>query len=80
MSVKLGLSYEGEKHRLSVFQDKVLRKIFGLRGRKLHSEELHDLYSTPSIIWMITSRLKRWVVHVACMGKNRNAQCFGWEI
>jgi hypothetical protein len=35
MSVKLGLSYEGENHRLRVFQDKVLRKIFGLKREKI---------------------------------------------
>jgi hypothetical protein len=41
--------------------------------RKLHNEELHDLYSAPSIIRMIKSRRMRWVWHVARMGYNRNA-------
>jgi hypothetical protein len=42
-------------------------------GRKLHNEELHDLYSSPSIIRMIKSRRMRWARHVARMGEERNA-------
>jgi hypothetical protein len=38
--------------------------------RKLHNEELHNLYSSPNIIRMITSRRMRWVGHVLCMGAN----------
>jgi hypothetical protein len=41
--------------------------------RKLHNEELHNLYSSPDIIRMIKSRKMRWVGHVACMGAIRNA-------
>jgi hypothetical protein len=41
--------------------------------RKLHNEELHDLYSSPSIIMVIKSRRMRWAGHVARMGENRNA-------
>jgi hypothetical protein len=41
--------------------------------RKLHNEELHDLYSSPSIIRIIKSRRMRWAGHVAQMGKKRNA-------
>jgi hypothetical protein len=41
--------------------------------RKLHNEELHDLYSSPSIIRIIKSRSMRWVKHVARMEENRNA-------
>jgi hypothetical protein len=41
--------------------------------RKLHNEELHNLYSSPSIIRMIKSRRMRWAVHVAPMGEKRNA-------
>jgi hypothetical protein len=41
--------------------------------RKLHNEELHDLYSAPSIIRIIKSRGMRWAVHVACLGEKRNA-------
>jgi hypothetical protein len=58
----------------------VLRKIFGPKRvgvvgdwRKLHNQELHDLYSSPNIITMITSRRMRWAGHAACMGKLRNA-------
>jgi hypothetical protein len=52
-----------EEHRLGVFENKVLRRIFRPKGdevtggwRKLHNEELHDLYSSPSIIRIIKSR------------------------
>jgi hypothetical protein len=58
----------------------VLRRIFGPKRdevtegrRKLHNEELHNLYSSPSIIRMIKSRMMRWAVHVARMGDKRNA-------
>jgi hypothetical protein len=44
-----------------------------LGWRKLHNEELHNLYSSPSIIRMIKSRRIRWAGHVARMGVNRNA-------
>jgi hypothetical protein len=57
----------------------VLRRIFGPkrdgvtgRWRKLHNEELHNLYSSPSIIRIIKSRRMRWVGHVAQMGEKRN--------
>jgi hypothetical protein len=56
-----------EEHRLRVFENRVLRRIFGpnrdeVTGgwRKLHNEELHNLYSSPSIIRMIKSRRMRW--------------------
>jgi hypothetical protein len=58
----------------------MLRKILGQKRdgatggwRKLHNEELHDLYSSPSIIRIIKSRRIWWAVHVARMGKKRNA-------
>jgi hypothetical protein len=41
--------------------------------RKLHNEELHNLYSSPSIIRMIKSRMMGWAGHVARMGEKRNA-------
>jgi hypothetical protein len=54
-----------------VFENRVLRRIFGLKRdevtggwRKLHNEELHNLYSSPSIIRMIKSRRMRWAGHV----------------
>jgi hypothetical protein len=68
-----------EEHRLRVFKNKVLRRIFGPKRdevmggwRKLHNEELHDLYSSPSIIRIIKSRRMRWAGHVARMGEERN--------
>jgi hypothetical protein len=58
----------------------VLRRIFGLKRdevtggwRKLHNEELHNLYSSPNKIRMIKSRRMRWGWHVARMGELRNA-------
>jgi hypothetical protein len=50
MGVKLGLTLR-EKHRMRMFENRVLRRIFGPKGdwRKLHNEELHSLYSSPSI-------------------------------
>jgi hypothetical protein len=62
-----------------VFQNRVLRGIFepkkdGVTGgwRKLHNEELRDIYSSPSIIRIIKSRRMRWAGHVARMGEKRN--------
>jgi hypothetical protein len=59
-----------------VFENRVLRRIFGSRRdevtggwRKLHNEELRDLYSSPSIIRMIKSRKMRWAEHVVRMGR-----------
>jgi hypothetical protein len=61
-----------EEHRLRVFEKRVLRKICGPKRecvtggwRKLHNEELHNLYSSPSIIRSIKSRRMRWAGHVA---------------
>jgi hypothetical protein len=68
-----------EEHRLRVFENWVLRRIFGPKGdevtgeqRKLHSGELHNLNSSPDIIRQIKSRRMRWVGHVTCMGEGRN--------
>jgi hypothetical protein len=65
---------------LKVFENRVLRKLFGpLRDevtggwRKLHNEELHGLYSSPSIIRVIKARRMRWAGHVAHMGEVRGA-------
>jgi hypothetical protein len=64
-----------EEHRLRVFENRVLRRIFGPKRdevmggrRKLHNEELHGLYSLPSIIRVIKARRMRWVGHWARMG------------
>ncbi|KAJ4446915.1 hypothetical protein ANN_13616 [Periplaneta americana] len=69
-----------EEHRLRVFENKVVRKIFGAKRdevtgewRKLHNTELHALYSSPDIIRNIKSRRLRWAGHVARMGESRNA-------
>ena len=69
-----------EKHRLWVFENKVLRKIFGAKKdeitgdwRKLHNAELHGLYSSPNIFRSLKSRRLRWAGHVARMGQSRNA-------
>jgi hypothetical protein len=73
-----------ENHKLGVLQKGVLRKIFGPKRdevtgdwRKLHSEEPHDLYSSPNIIWVTTSRMG-WAGHIARMG-DRRVQDFGGE-
>jgi hypothetical protein len=65
-----------EEHRLRVFENRMLRRIFGPKTdevtgdwRKLHKEELHNLYSSPNIIRMIKSRRIRWVGHVARTGR-----------
>jgi hypothetical protein len=69
-----------EEHRLRVFENRVLRRIFGPKRdevtggwRKLHIEELHGLYSSPSIIRVIKARRMRWAGHVARMGEVRGA-------
>jgi hypothetical protein len=61
-----------------VFENRVLRRIFGPKRdevtgewRKMHSEELHNLYSSPDIIRQVKSRRMRWVGHVARMGEDR---------
>jgi hypothetical protein len=66
-------------YRLRVFENRVLRRIFGLKRdevtgwRKLHNEELHNLYSSPTIISMVKSGRMRWAGHVLCMGEKMNA-------
>jgi hypothetical protein len=72
------LTVRGE-HKLKVFENRVLRRIFGPkrdvvtgRWRKQHKEELHNLYSSPSIIRIVKPRRMRWAGHVAQMGEKRN--------
>jgi hypothetical protein len=81
-----------EVPRLRVFENRVLRRIFGPKRdevtggwRELHNEELHGLYSSLSIIRVIIARRMRWAVFVACMGEVRGAYNIlvgrpeGWE-
>jgi len=67
-----------EEGKLRVFENMVLRRIFGPRKdevtgelRRLHNEELNDLYSSPNIVRVIKSRRMRWAGHVARMGEER---------
>jgi hypothetical protein len=66
-----------EEHRLRVFENRVLRMIFGPKReedeswRKLHNDELRSLYSSPNVFRVIKSRRLRWAGHVARMGQER---------
>jgi hypothetical protein len=69
-----------EEHRLRVFENRLLRRIFGRKRdevtgewRNLHNKELSDMYSSPSIIRIIKSRRMRWAGHVSRMEEKRNA-------
>jgi len=72
-----------EERKLRVFENVVLRRIFGprrdeVRGewRRLHNEELNDLYFSPNIVRVIKSRRMRWAGHVAHMGEERGVCSF----
>jgi hypothetical protein len=69
-----------EERGLRVYENRVLRKIFGpntdeVTGewRRLHNEELNDLYISPNIIWVVKSRRMGWAGHVARMGERRDS-------
>jgi hypothetical protein len=69
-----------KEHRLRVFENRVLRRIFRPKRdemtgvfRKLYNDELHDLYCTPNIIKLIKSRRMTWAGHIARNGEKRNA-------
>ena len=66
------------ERRPRVFENGALRRIFGPKRdgvtrecRKLHNEQLNDLYCSPNIVWVIRSRRMRWVGRMACMGERR---------
>jgi len=68
-----------EEHRLRVFENRVLRRVFGSKRdevtgewRKSHNEELRDLYSLPNMVQVVESRRMRWVGHVARIGEGRD--------
>jgi hypothetical protein len=72
--------------RLRVLENRVLRRIFGPKRenvtrqwRKLHNEELNDLYSLPNTVRVIKSRRMRWVGHVARIGEKRDVTGLWWE-
>jgi hypothetical protein len=74
-----------EKRRLRVFENRGLRGIFGIKRdevqgerRKLHNEELNDLYCSPNIVRAIKSRRMRWAGHVARMGRGEEYTVFWW--
>jgi hypothetical protein len=64
-----------EEHRLRVFENRGLRRIFGPKRdedgswKKLHNDEFHKLFSSSNIVRVIKSRRMRWEGHVACMGE-----------
>ena len=67
-----------EERWLRVSENRVMRRIFGpnrdevtTEWRKLHNEELNDLYSSPTNVRVIKSRLMRWAGHIACMRERR---------
>ena len=75
-----------EERRLRVFENRVLRRVFGPKRdevigewRKLHNEELSDLYSLPNIARVVKSRRMRWAGNVARMGGERCGQGSGEE-
>jgi len=73
-----------EERKLRVFENMVLRRIFGPRRdevtgewRRRHNEELSDLYSSPNIVRVIKLRI-RWAGHVVHMGEERGCIGFWW--
>jgi hypothetical protein len=75
-----------EEHRLRLFENRMLRRIFGPKRdkvaggwRKVHNEELHNLYSSLNIVTMIKPKRMRWTGHIARMGEKRNDIGYWWE-
>ena len=80
MGVKVWSLTAREERKLRVFENMVLRRIFGPRRvevtgewRRWHNEEQNGLYSSHNIVRVIKSRRMRWIGHVACMGEKRGA-------
>src|SRR5215471_10081877 len=74
-----------EEHRLRVFENRVLRRVFGPKRdevtgelRKLHDEELNGLYSLPNIVRVVKSRRMRWAGHVARIGRRDGCTGCWW--
>jgi hypothetical protein len=70
---------------MKVFENRVLRRLFGPkrdevtgRWRKLHTEEIHDLYSSPTTVRVINSRRMSWAGHVARTGRREACTGFWW--
>jgi hypothetical protein len=75
-----------EEHGLWVFENSVLRRIFGPKRdevtggwRELHNEELNDLYCSPTVVVVIKSRIMRWAGYVACMGGEEECAGVLWR-
>jgi len=77
-----------EEHRLREYENRFLRRMCGTKKeevarvwRRLHDEELHDLYASAHIIRAIKSRMMGWAGHAARMGSDKKCiQNFGWKI
>jgi hypothetical protein len=75
-----------EEGGLSLFDNRVLRRIYGPKrdevagngGKKLHNLELNDLHFSPNIVRVIKPRRMRWVGHVACIKESRGVYAFWW--
>ena len=74
-----------EQRKLGMFENRVLRRIFGskrgevtVEWRKLHNEELNDLYCSPNIVWVIKWRIMGWAEHVARVGRGEVYKGFCW--
>jgi hypothetical protein len=72
------VAHRGEESRLWVFKNRVLRRVFGPKRdkvtgkwRKLHNEELNDLYPLPNIVLVVKSRRMRWAGHAVRLGEER---------